>query len=600
MAIVTSIELWKDVGFLEDSAETPLRTSSLPTVDLTVTEGINPTKGRLFTQFKLKGEWADLYEMSYMRITYNFKAGNISLYAWVDDVSVISDTDTSPVTLISFHIDLWRSYINSVVLGRGTVTRRPDTGNLRPPQGYTILQMNQNYFEPLVDTVQDMYWVYYTYTDENTGGAVTTTTVACFPLSAKSLSISLAIPVGESGGDEHVLFPTAAEIFSGKWDEVLKLTPSRIKGAFISPVPPVAMRYTTYSNHPEISGTAYEPTDRVGGWEKRRVTITHPQDHHVISDRAVFVNEGDLTSTGTVNGMFQEFAGSLGSNYGTSDLMNAVITGFDGETIGMIPFSRSVRSYKYRMIVSTVSAYIQIRFDGIKSHQEGICFTVPCPVLEVTENSYSEYNYTGAREYDKASREEEVRYSKETQAVDAGTSLGLGIATAGAGKLGNSRVLGSLLGGNSAANTAASQGAASASSFIGLGSIIEGASSLVSLGVHNFLNLETNHNANLDSISNDYYARQSDGLILPGTGFDFIRHGRAIGIAQMTADAYSQDVAQNIKNQYGVEVFEPRTSCDTLLVQGPLQIMNLNITGDAPVAAKEYIKARLQRGVLLV
>lgn len=597
MAIVTSIELWKDVGFLEDSAETPLRTSSLPTVDLTVTEGINPTKGRLFTQFKLKGEWADLYEMSYMRITYNFKAGNISLYAWVDDVSVISDTDTSPVTLVSFHIDLWRSYINSVVLGRGTVTRRPENGTLRPPQGYTVLQMNQNSFESLVPVKDEIYWVYFTYTAE-TGSTTTHTSTMCFPVYKKSRSIYMT-GQDEFGNNVNGKFPVMRHVISGTWDEELALTPSRIKGAFISPVGPFQYRLQSYGSTVDYTDEmikSISSSEGGYGW-----VLKHGATGR---NRIVLYCDGqDTVVAGGVYTPLAEYTRTLTQSYTTTDLTNAVITGFDGETVGVIPYSRSVSTYKYRMIVSTVSAYIQIRFDGIKSHQEGICFTIPCPVLEVTENSYSEYNYTGARDYDKASRAEEERYAKETQAIDATTSLVTGVLTTGiAGIGGGSAAMTNILGkmGVNTPKPFLSEGAASVGGFVGLSGILEGASSLASLGVHNVLNLETNHNANLDRISNDYYARQSDGLILPGTGFDFMLNGREVGITEMKADSYSQQIAENTQSQYGVEVFEPRASCDNLLVQGPLQIMNLNITGDAPVAAKEYIKARLQRGVLLV
>lgn len=97
-------------------------------------------------------------------------------------------------------------------------------------------------------------------------------------------------------------------------------------------------------------------------------------------------------------------------------------------------------------------------------------------------------------------------------------------------------------------------------------------------------------------------ARQSNGLIMSGTGFDSVRFGnRQIMLVKMTTDEYSQTQRGNDITLYGVHVSEPKESCQSLVdAGGPLQISNVVVRGAIPVQAKEYIKGRLSNGVRMI
>ena len=119
MAAITKIEFWSDVGFIDGAVEIPRVNAPAPTnPDVTIEEEILPSKDRFFSELKLKEYYTGLLTMSYMRVTYDLKNSlgvetpNV-FYGWVDSVKLSSDGEL-PMTMISWHIDEWRTWKSAV------------------------------------------------------------------------------------------------------------------------------------------------------------------------------------------------------------------------------------------------------------------------------------------------------------------------------------------------------------------------------------------------------------------------------------------------------------------------------------------------------
>ena len=136
------------------------------------------------------------------------------------------------------------------------------------------------------------------------------------------------------------------------------------------------------------------------------------------------------------------------------------------------------------------------------------------------------------------------------------------------------------------------------------GALIGGASSLISgtIGASTEYAVTTKYNDVFQEINDYRISRQSNGLIMSGTGFDSVRFGnRQIMLVKLVNDEYSTEQRTNDISLYGVHVSEPRDSCQSLIdAGGPVQIDNAVVTGSIPVEAKQYIRQRLAQGVRMI
>ena len=114
--------------------------------------------------------------------------------------------------------------------------------------------------------------------------------------------------------------------------------------------------------------------------------------------------------------------------------------------------------------------------------------------------------------------------------------------------------------------------------------------------------VRTSYNDRLQSLEDEKHARQIDALIMPGSGWDWLFHGRDYMFVCLTPDGYSLDRYEAQIALNGVSVQEPTASCDTLIrnATGPLTIENLVVRGNIPVEAKQYLKQKFNDGVRLI
>lgn len=261
----------------------------------------------------------------------------------------------------------------------------------------------------------------------------------------------------------------------------------------------------------------------------------------------------------------------LPSSVTTTDTQIFAVTDLDGSIAATLPWGAVPGDVKYRVVLSTLSCYLQIRLDGMNSGAEGMNVTIPAKRIATSSNSWSDYVYSGQRETEINSR----NLSNQMALVN-------GIATAGSGA-----AQGAMMGGLK------SGGAAAGMSALGAASGIIG--TVASYAVAN------NYAPKLQKISNYANAMQLDTCILPGDGVDSMIFGRDISLIRLDCDEYSVTQRANDISLNGANVSEPTANCQPLLAAGgPLQIEDVTVLGDAPNAAKSYIRERLNNGVRIV
>ena len=228
MSTITQISLWKDTGFTEGCLEVPKKGSSLPTPDFTYTGNYVPSTADIFSKLKLRVPYTTLMDCSYIAITLDMNNGeDKTFYGWIDNVSIISDTTSSALTQVDWHVDLWRTYISNAVIGSGMVKRRPLlTGDSVPPQPYPFRYRTFASFTAVTTSYAEGYIYILTNESSTTEDNTVISTTFCCP-------VYLYLP-----DDEYNGCPSLNSFIKGNWDEQLGLIPENIKGVFYSPIPP--------------------------------------------------------------------------------------------------------------------------------------------------------------------------------------------------------------------------------------------------------------------------------------------------------------------------------------------------------------------------
>lgn len=545
-----SLDVWRDTGYTEGCLEVPKTASTLSNPDYSF-DGLEISTSSLFSEVKVKGAFAPLFDCSYLKMTYDMNNGDdVTVYGWIDSVAVGSDSSGSPMTRIQWHIDLWRTYISKVTLGSGIVKRRTAEGTLpTQPYGnrYTISKTPHELFTP-----STIYWVFLNITKTVEG--VSTTTTYCYPVDKYNPTTRLNI----YDMTDNAYSPSFVETVNGAFDELFALDPDAIFSAFMSPLPPNAM--AVISGSYLITGWKIEKTQSTGS-ETYGAFVADPAKHYL-----AYVEEPFTT-------MAQ-----------TSDTVSYAVTDFDREPIGVLPWGLSVNGGYYRIVNADVSMYLVLRFTTAditkdKAAVNGLEFAIPLKTIGVTANAKSSYVYSGQQELDR-----EQMAIQRTQALQSGLV-----------NIGNSAVQGAMGG--------ALLGAIGGPVGVAGGAVIGGVSSVVGgiIGTAGEYAISGVTNDKLLDATIRQKAQQTNGLMLPSSGTDWVNFGAMPMLIPLQWDDYSITQRSQDMSLYGAHVDEPRTSCQSLLTAGgPLQIVNCTVTGAVPVQAKRYIKERLSNGVRIV
>ena len=298
---------------------------------------------------------------------------------------------------------------------------------------------------------------------------------------------------------------------------------------------------------------------------------------------------------------YQEF--TCGCDLLTTDTSEVVLTDFTGLPVLSLPWGLHRTSYTVRVIITATSSYLEVRFDSNDSKANGTCGTITLPTVDITSNAWSEYVYSGQRDYDIQQRKLAAQ-----QALVSGITSAMGSAF-------QTGVLGGVgQGGASEAQIAQLQqmmmrqyrgdkGASMISGIVGGGASTALRSGIGMLGMSlagtavDYLTTKY-FNGKLQDAEDELKAKQTESIITPGSGWDWLYFGRMPGFITLVPDDYSLNrFAQNIAFN-GVSCSEPTSDCTSLVkAGGPLQIANLIVAGNIPVQAKNYIANKIANGV---
>jgi len=546
MSAITRIRAWSNPGFTEDGPEAPHYGYTLPSPSEDLRNlDYEPSASRIFSEFKIANAvWESWRGMSFLEVTYswNNSLSNTVLYGFIDEVELLSDTTGAAAVRVRWHVDEWMTYLGTATLGFGHVLRRP-VGAADPIQSYgrKFWHVNsKSEIVPLSDlfTTDSTWWLLIAagITD---GGGNTELRYYAVPFDTTN-----TIVFADDGGGSPVPFIPYRSLLYGCWDEDLGLDPAQIYGAWIVPVAPMGENY--WSGY----GTLSDPI------------VTAGTDSWVIAKHNSYAHFETRILNSEYSLLFPETSVSYVAT--ATELNPIAITGFEGESLGELPIGFSVTAAKYHVAVSATECYIVLRFDGTDSRIEGLCFTVPALPVDLTENAWSSYQYSGQRDYDVTHREQESIRSGVESIVSGGGS-------------------GALIGGIGPMGAAAG--------------VVAGAiSGAVSLGTDLLWYNEAEQNAK-DKLA----ARQSPGILLPGGAWDAVTYGRTIMAVVLEMDSYSAGRASDERSLVGVKVDEYNSSNDTVRSStGYYQIANLAVTGAIPNSAKRTIANRFAKGVRLI
>lgn len=558
MAVISRIRAWRNPGFTEGGPKAPRVGHSLPNPDIDLSVDVHPSADRMFSELRLPVSFDEWRSICYLQITYEWTNESSTIYCgWVDGIDCISDSDSAAVTAVKWHVDEWGTWIGTAVLGYGHRLRRPASSSTSEPiQGYTPRYWTVSGTTDAVPLKTVAYsggdypvwWALVAYSAPSESVPATDKIIyfASWPLSEGPLYCRSGTTTGG--------FISSAYLFKGFWDEYLGIDPAAIYGAWILPCPPMGYRFTG-------TGTSADPIilDTLTGWE-----LTSKSGSPSASLVANFYR---TSGGGGGNAIYKNVFPIIETRTyaATPTERNPVkILGFDGSPVLELPTNLAVSSYEYRVIASATECYIGLRFHGINSKAEGLEATIPAMSLDLTENAWSSYVYSGQRQYDK-----DARYNE---------SMKKGVESITSGVVG-----GALMGGLGPA------GAVAGAAMGGLGGAVGAA---VEFGWYN----EASQDA-----KDKMMAKQSAGIIISGSPWDAVYYGGTVRFARMAMDNYSSTRITNERNQVGVKVDEYVTDNSSVKSStGFYQIVNLEVNGNVPNSAKRFIANRFAQGVILI
>ena len=539
---ITKLKMWKDPGYTRNCLEVPPAGSqklpAVPDYTLAADETLRSHKGSTLTELHLPISFTQTFGMSYLYIEATDGAGSVSLFGWITSIEQRS-TAAEGVT-IRWDVDWWRSYSGSITWGTGTVIRCDDSTYKRPyptqPRQWKVTN-----YEKICRSWSDYetypYWVVVIYTVK------VSDVVTAIDTYFWQANFSTA-KTETQGGNTYYAVPLD-RVFEGSLPGLLGLNPDQITSIYICPHAPAS---------PTWSGT----------------TLTHTAE-----GKNWFAYRADTNLATQQSTTFLK-------TYESNDMKKAVIVDPTGAVVYTLPWGYSTNEDYYLLDSGTVGCNLNIQFrtsgntpTGVETAPLGMTASLPCISAPLCSNGWSSYVYSGQRAYDM----EVKSIQREENAVSG--LIGMGSSALGGG------IGGAMAGKGAGAGIGAAAGA--------LGSII---------GTAIQYDQAARFNDMYQKATDKLHANQTSTVLQSAGGIAFLNTVATVGhwyIVQLEADdtsatEYSNDVALN-----GYETDIPTSSVSSFITGGgPLQIINLNLTGSTPPQAKQYIKDKLSAGVYIV
>lgn len=550
MAAISRIQMWRDPGYTEGCLRHP-SAQSLSNPDVTINGPINPSVSEFFSVLKLRRTFDDLLGMCYLRADVAMASGESkTFWGWVDSVELSSDTSGSPMTIVRWHVDLWRTYHTEAEYGNGLVVRRKADATI-PPQTYPSRYMDAGIRRELIEVAEFLGLYFVIFNATKTVSGKSTTTTYCYPVSRTSPTENFKL-------GPNVIAPSMNQTLRGELDELLGFDPSAIYAMWMSPVPPSPIHlgvYYTMEHWGSISNDGY------ACWELQLPTDSYD--------------------------MYHEWSKSWVAE--TTDTATQTILGFDGSVVATLPWGLKTATVYYRLVNADTSAYLVFRFvmssnmTKLDASALGLEVSIPLPRLGLTSNALSSYVYSGQQEYDRArmdAQRDQALYSGLLSILGGGVQGGAAGALQGATPNSAGVAIGAGMGG------AIGAGAAIA------GSAIATAGNYLIAGVMNDRMMDLTVSAK---------SRQTSNLTLPSSGPDWWMRGAGVPVmVPLVIDWYSETQRDADIEMYGAHVQEPTASCEDLIrAGGPMQIRNLEVGGPIPPEAKRYLREQFAGGVII-
>lgn len=555
---ITKLKMWKDPKYTRGCLEVPPAGSKkLPSPDYTSADGetLRPRKGSTLTSLELPLSYTQVFDMSYLYIEASDGAGSVSLFGWIDTVTLIATSNDA--VRIDWSVDWWRSYSGSVTFGAGRIRRCGDSSRKRPvsiqPRYRTVSQM--------VDIKSTDGHLYVIISYRKTSSQRTLLIIPC----NANLYSEGTINIGHLGAGvlhETAPSPSFIKCMSGALPSLLGIVSTSIDGAWVSPINPLndntyVIQGDTFNCHYQDyslqKGTTYGAIQCIG---------YNAQELSVLPYKQVDI---DLINT-----------------YKTSDLVTYSIADVYGNVVGSAPYDLPFSKLSCVLDIGNVSASLKVTFNtasgtlGNKT-SEGMTVTVPLPSVPISSSAYSDYVYSGQKDY-----EMELKSLQNEQTAAHGLSGAIGGAAIGA-------VLGSII----------PVGGTGAGAAVG-GALAGGATGALSAGI-NYAVDEFIYKDKFQDLEDKKYSNQTGNLMIAGDGFGWAIYNKFPKIISLTADTVFQSELANHILQEGYPCDSPVSDVTSFITSGgALQIANLTITGACPPVAKRTIKSLLEGGIRIV
>lgn len=539
--------------------------------ELSFLEDLNVSVGRIWSEMKVPLPWLQICTANYITGTIEFNnpaASSLKVRGWIDSVEPVSDTEDFPVCRVKWHFDFWEMYKAVASYDYGQVKRRPFVDiPSTPVQNYPyVYKKIDNSFEvelsgatSIVMSYQNVsiqpWWIILA--RSRTKNDKTYIDYYTFPLAPpNSGQASFDSFYYTSGGHTYKTL-TIYQVADGLLDEYLGINPKEISGVWISPLCP-------FETPPTFGGTNIH-VELSGG-----------------SFNYIYLPNEDSTSQYFAYGIKSPFTKQVyDTPFVSKEGEEYVVLAPDGSIVGVAPYGMEIKSVRVGVEFSATDANMVVQFvfrntlnpvapynrydNGGRA--EGTIVYIPLPTLPVNENAWSDYLYSGQRDYDRRVRQVNTNSSAVSNIVNG--AIGGGIA-------GGFSEKGALIG--------AAAGAASG---------------VITYGVDTFYT-----NDEIQKSEDRLRSHQPAGILLSGDGVWTSSFGPRVVLKKIVFDDYSASQLSNTRSNYGISVDEILSSCDSLIrttsPTGFYQIPNLIISGPLPVEAKDTIKQKFSAGVRLI
>lgn len=516
---------------------------------------VTPRKGRELDTMELPIPWDEFQGAVGLLstpklITAKFSGLNMAgayvfVYGWIDEAEPVSVKGPDSNTRVRWHPDWWLMYSDfawftmqsiqhaaawsprRVTFGEGRILRGPASLK-RPEASQPRKWVITDHFpmDQRNEDVMDQWW------------AVMVRTVTDAQQRTTDI-VTYYWPIGGTIGTKRA--PSWSDIYTGQIEEVLGVDPSSIQGFWACPFAP-------FTDNDVFDG----PTCSV---------------YYAGSGRSA------NTSTRTLDDAIQ-----------TDDTRKILFTDPSGAAMYTAPWGIPVKTVVMWFDIGTSSAMLNVYLGSTaapiseKAGAEGRLFSWPLPSLPVTSNAWSEYNYTGQREYDIRNRE----IQRNQNAVN-------GISGAATGAIGGA-MTGAIVG------AAGGPIGAAAGAAIGLGASLLGTG--LTYGTSGVFDRKTQDA--IDKLTSN----QTAALILTAGSQQAIEppYGSWPGwnAVVMDWDTVSKAELETEQDELGYLTDTYSADCSAVIAAGGgLRIDNLSVHGDMSNKGKDYIRAMFARGVHL-